>query len=78
MRGKYSKEWLRPDELKQLLSLPGIAEKYEIWILLMYTPALRVIEAINIRLRDLDVNNQCVERAMMTLNFGKLPVTSLL
>jgi integrase/recombinase XerD len=61
MKGKYSKEWLRPDELKKLLSLPGIAEKYEIWILLMYTPALRVTEAINIRLRDLDVNNQCVE-----------------
>jgi integrase/recombinase XerD len=58
---KYSKEWLRPEELKQILSLPDISEKYETWILLLYVPALRVSEAINIRLRDLDLKSQSIE-----------------
>jgi integrase/recombinase XerD len=39
---RYNKEWLRPDEVKKILALPDIDEKYEIWILLMYDPALRV------------------------------------
>ncbi len=61
MKQKYSKEWLRVDELKSMLALPTLCEKYEVWILLLYTPALRVSEAINVRVRDLDVHNQCVE-----------------
>jgi len=60
-QNKYHKEWLRPDELKQILALPDIPEKYEIWILLMYDPALRVSEAINIKMRDLDIDGKCVE-----------------
>lgn len=58
---RYNKEWLRPSEVKKLLALPDIPEKYEIWILLMYDPALRVSEAINIRYRDLDLDGKCVE-----------------
>lgn len=49
----YSKEWLTEDEVKQVLSLPNLEEKYEIWILLLYTPALRVTEGLNVRVRDL-------------------------
>lgn len=49
----YSKEWLTEDEVKKLLDLPNLEEKYEVWILLLYTPALRVTEALNVRVRDL-------------------------
>ncbi|ADI73259.1 integrase family protein [Methanohalobium evestigatum Z-7303] len=58
---KYSKEWLRENELKKILNNTTISEKYEIWILLMYTPALRVSEALNVRVRDLDFENECIE-----------------
>ena len=58
---KYSKEWLRPDEAKQILNIPDLEEKYEIWVSLMYFPALRVTEAIHIRPRDLDLRGECVE-----------------
>lgn len=34
--------------------MPSLSEKYEIWILLLYTPALRVSEALNVRVRDLN------------------------
>jgi integrase/recombinase XerD len=49
----YSKEWLTEDEVKQILSLPNLEEKYETWVLLLYTPALRVTEGLNVRVRDL-------------------------
>jgi len=49
----YSKEWLTEGEIKTLLELPDLEEKYETWILLLYTPALRVSEALNVRVRDL-------------------------
>lgn len=58
---KNSKEWLRPDEFQKILSLPDLSEKYETWMMLMYTPALRVSEAINVRVRDLDLKGACVE-----------------
>lgn len=58
---RYSKEWLRPDEFEKILSLPNLSEKYEVWMLLLYGPALRVSEAINIRVRDLDLKGGCVE-----------------
>ncbi|WP_440953705.1 tyrosine-type recombinase/integrase [Methanococcoides sp. FTZ1] len=58
---KYNKEWLRPSEVKKLLALPDIEEKYEVWVLLLYDPALRVSEAINVRMRDLDLEGRCVE-----------------
>lgn len=53
----YSKEWLTEEELQKILRLPTLEEKYEIWILLLYTPALRVSEAINVRVRDLILEN---------------------
>lgn len=49
----YSKEWLTEDEIKRILDLPNLSEKYEIWLLLLYTPALRVSEALNVQVRDL-------------------------
>ena len=49
----YSKEWLTESEVKKLLDLPKLDEKYEAWILLLYTPALRVTEALNVQVRDL-------------------------
>ncbi len=55
---KYSKEWLTVQEIKKLLSLPNLSEKYEIWILLLYTPALRVTEALNVRVRDLNFDRK--------------------
>lgn len=54
----YSKEWLTEEEIKQLLALPNLDEKYEIWILLLYTPALRVTEALNVQVRDLITEKQ--------------------
>ncbi len=58
---RYNKQWLRPDELQQMFSYPELAEKYEIWMYLLYTPALRVSEAINVKVRDLDKKNECIE-----------------
>jgi integrase/recombinase XerD len=54
----YSKEWLTEEEVKKLLALPNLEEKYEIWILLLYTSALRVTEAINVRVRDLNLEKK--------------------
>jgi integrase/recombinase XerD len=54
----YSKEWLTEHEVKKILELPNLDEKYEIWILLLYTPALRVSEALNVRVRDLILEKQ--------------------
>lgn len=51
----YSKEWLSEDEIKRLIELPDLQEKYEVWILLLYTSGLRVSEAINVRVRDLNL-----------------------
>lgn len=58
---KYAKQWLSPGEIKRILNLPDLPEKYEIWILLMYVPALRVSEAINVRVRDLNFTDACVD-----------------
>ncbi len=49
----YSKEWLTEEEIKKILALPTLSEKYETWVLLLYVPALRVTEALNVRVRDL-------------------------
>lgn len=51
----YGKEWLSEDEIKRLIELPDLQEKYEVWILLIYTSGLRVSEAINVRVRDLNL-----------------------
>lgn len=58
---EYSKEWLSLDEIEQMLSLPTLSEKYEMWLLLLYVPALRVTEAINVRLRDLDLKEETID-----------------
>lgn len=58
---KYSKQWLNPEEIKKILNLQDLAEKYEIWLLLLYVPALRVSEAINVKVRDLNFNDHCVD-----------------
>jgi integrase/recombinase XerD len=58
---KYNKQWIREEELELMLNKADISEKYEIWILLMYTPALRVSEAINVKVRDLDLKNECID-----------------
>ncbi|WP_407282370.1 tyrosine-type recombinase/integrase [Methanolobus sp. WCC1] len=57
----YSKEWLRPEEIESMLALPNLEEKYEIWLLLLYVPALRVTEACNVRLRDLDPVSESID-----------------
>lgn len=57
----YNKEWLKVSELQKILSLHDLSEKYEVWVTLLYYPALRVSEAINVRVRDLDFDNNCVE-----------------
>ena len=54
----YSKEWLTEKEIKQLLELPNLSEKNETWILLLYTPALRVSEALNVRVKDLNLEKK--------------------
>jgi len=50
----YSKEWLSEEEIRRLTEIPDLAEKYDVWILLLYSSALRVSEAINVRVRDLN------------------------
>jgi integrase/recombinase XerD len=54
----YSKEWLTENEVQRILSLPQLDEKYEVWILLLYSPALRVTEALNVRVRDLNLEKR--------------------
>lgn len=58
---KYSKQWLRVEELEKMLLYPDLSEKYEVWIYLLYNPALRVSEAINVKVRDLDIKNGYIE-----------------
>lgn len=57
----YSKSWLTPDELKLMLNMHDLPEKHEIWLSLLYYPALRVSEAINIRVKDLNFDDACVD-----------------
>lgn len=56
----YSKEWLSYKEIEDILNMKDIEERHEMWILLMYAPALRVSEAINVRVKDLNFNDICV------------------
>ncbi|WP_094226488.1 tyrosine-type recombinase/integrase [Methanolobus psychrotolerans] len=76
----YSKEWLKVSELNQILSMPDIDEKHEIWMLMMYIPALRVSEAINVRVRDIDIHGKCIEiwnaKGVDNKDLRKAPVTS--
>lgn len=57
----YSKEWLKESELKAILEFQDISEKYDTWIMLMYYPALRISEAINVRVKDLNFDNRCID-----------------
>jgi len=54
----YSKQWLSEEEIKRIIDLPNLDEKYEVWILLMYSSALRVTEATNVRVRDLNLEKR--------------------
>ncbi|MCD4737350.1 MAG: site-specific integrase [Bacteroidales bacterium] len=58
---KYSKDWLKESELKTILEFQDIPEMYDSWILLMYYPALRISEAINVRVKDLNFENRCID-----------------
>lgn len=58
---RYSKQWLRTEELEKMFNYSDLSEKYEIWMYLLYTPALRVSEAINVKVRDLDIKHECIE-----------------
>jgi len=57
----YAKNWLTPEELKKMLNLQELAEKHEIWLSLLYFPALRVSEAINVQVKDLNFDDVCVD-----------------
>ncbi|MCD4821793.1 MAG: site-specific integrase [Methanococcoides sp.] len=58
---RYSKQWLREEELELMLNKPDISEKWEMWLILLYVPALRVSEARNVRVLDLNFENQCID-----------------
>ncbi|MCD4821829.1 MAG: site-specific integrase [Methanococcoides sp.] len=58
---KYAKNWLTPDEIKRIMQLPNLKEKYEIWVLLLYVPALRVSEALNVKVRDLHLETETID-----------------
>ena len=57
---QYSKIWLTPKELRSMFSMYGLAERHDVWMSLLYYPALRVSEAINVRVRDLNFDDTCI------------------
>lgn len=57
---KYAKEFLTFEEIQQMLSVPDLSERDEIIILLLYAPALRVSEMLNLRVADLDIKNETI------------------
>ena|SRR5665647_331424 len=54
----YSKEWLSEEEIKRIIEIPDLEEKYEVWVLLLYSSALRVSEGISVRVRDLNLEKR--------------------
>ncbi|MCK5387394.1 MAG: tyrosine-type recombinase/integrase [Gammaproteobacteria bacterium] len=58
---QYAKTWLTPKDLKSMFNLDELAEKHEIWLSLLYYPALRVSEARNVRVRDLNFKQRCID-----------------
>lgn len=58
---KYAKNWLTPDEIKMIMQSPGLKEKYEVWVLLLYVPALRVSEALNVKVQDLNFDTETID-----------------
>jgi len=58
---EYAKTWLTPKELKSMFDVEGLTEMHEIWLSLLYYPALRVSEAINVRVRDLNFDDNCID-----------------
>lgn len=57
---KYAKEFLTFEEIQAMLSVPDLSERDEIIILLLYAPALRVSEMLNLRVADLDIKNETI------------------
>ncbi len=58
---RYSKEWLEVEEVQAIFDLEDLPEKYEIWVKLLYTPALRVTEATGIQRKDLNLNRGVID-----------------
>lgn len=48
------------EEIQMMLSVPTLSERDEIVILLLYAPALRVSEMLNLRVVDLDIKNETI------------------
>lgn len=57
---KYAKEFLTFEEIQKMLSVSNLRERDEIIILLLYVPALRVSEMLNLKLADLDIRNETI------------------
>jgi integrase/recombinase XerD len=57
---RYAKEFLTFDEVQLMTSVPDLSERDEIIILLLYAPALRVSEMLNLRVADLDIKNETI------------------
>ena len=57
---RYAKEFLTFEEIQKMLSVSDLSERDEIIILLLYVPALRVSEMLNLKLVDLDIKNETV------------------
>lgn len=74
---KYNKQWLSESEIELMLNSSNITERQEIYILLMYSCALRVTEAINVRVKDLDYENNCIDiwggKGRDTTELSKVP-----
>lgn len=63
---KYQKEYLSFHEIEQMMSIPDLSERDELIILLLYTPALRVSEMLNLRVSDIDIRSET-----LTIRGGK-------
>ena len=61
MTMQYSKTWLTPKEMKSMFNADELPEIHEVWMSLLYYPALRVSEATNVRVRDLNFDDRCVD-----------------
>ena len=66
MGRRYAREWLTKQELTKLLSVPDITLEQEALILVMYGMALRVSEALRLRVSDFDF-----ERRAVRIGIGK-------
>ncbi|MFO8146412.1 MAG: tyrosine-type recombinase/integrase [Gillisia sp.] len=66
MKNKRPKEWLTKKEFNQMINYPYITRREELIISMLYYCALRVSELINLRVRDINIDN-----ATITVREGK-------